>query len=269
MAPARAERLRWLEPPAALRASFGDVRARLEAALASGTSVEVYSVNRRSVYRSEVPGIGAVAVKELRNDSLLRQLWYGRVAAHPAEREYRAGIEFEARGGCTPANLGAALERNALGLSRVLLFTRWLEGNVSLTDWLAARSGPPSPALLATLAAQIVAAARLGLVHRRHSSNNLLVIEERGEPRLYTIDFAHATLEAGLNLPGLACDVARIARWLLIEKIWTREAAERFFEAVAGEVRAEAPPGEDYVARIGRELEAVIRDPSARRVIEP
>jgi hypothetical protein len=38
---------------------------------------------------------------------------------------------------------------------------------------------------------------------------------------------------------------------------------------VAGEVRAEAPPGEDYVARIGRELEAVIRDPSARRVIEP
>ena len=269
MTPARAGDLRWLEPPGALAATSGEVRARLEAAIASGTSIEVYTVKQRSVYRAEVPGLGTVAIKELRNPSLVRQLWYGRVRAHPAEREYRAGIAFEARGGRTPANLGAALERNALGLARVLVFTRWLEGNVSLTDWLAARRDASSPALLATLAAQIVAAARLGLVHRRHSSNNLLVLEERGEPRLYTIDFAHATLEAGLNLPGLACDAARIARWLLIEKIWSRDSAERFFEAVALEVRGETPPGEDFVARMGRELEAVIRDPSARRVIEP
>jgi hypothetical protein len=59
--------------------------------------------------------------------------------------------------------------------------------------------------------------------------------------------------------------VARIARWILREQIWSRASAQAFFEAVAAEVREQTPPGEDFAARIASELEAVIRDPSARR----
>jgi hypothetical protein len=146
----------------------------------------------------------------------------------------------------------------------VLLFTRWLEDAVTLTFWLAQSEGPPDPRLLATLAAQIAASARLGLVHHRHSSNNLLVVMQNGEPLLYTIDFPHATLGAGLDVAGLSVDVARIARWILHEELWSRASVQAFFEAVAAEIRGESPPGEDLVARMGRELEAVIRDPSVR-----
>ncbi len=263
--PVRPDRLRWLASPVALRATFAEVRARIEAAVAQGAGNEVYTVRQRSIYRAEVPELGAVAIKELRTSSLTHQLWFRWIAEHKGEREYRAGSAFEARGGRTPANLGAALERSATGLARVLIFTRWLDGSATLTRWLAARPGPPQTQLYATLASQIVAAARLGLVHRRHSSNNLLVVEEHGEPLLYTIDFAHATLESGLSLPGLACDTARIARWLLREQIWSRVNVLAFFEAVAAEVRDQTPSGVDFVARIEAELEAVIRNPSARR----
>jgi hypothetical protein len=263
--PVRPDRLRWLAPPAALHATFAEVRAQIETAVAQGKGDEVYTVRQRSVYRSDIPGLGAVAIKELRSGSLTRQLWFRWIAEPKGAREYRAGVAFELRGGRTPTSFGAALECNAIGLPRVLLFTRWLEGAVTLTRWLAAQPGPPQPRLHAKLAAQVVAAARLGLVHRRHSSNNLLVLEERGEPVLYTIDFAHATLESGLSLPGLACDAARIARWLLHEKIWTRENAQGFFDAVVAEVRKETPAGEDFAARLSRELEAVTQNPSARR----
>lgn len=263
--PARPERLHWLEPPVPLRETFAGVRARLEAAVARGDGEEFYRESRRKLYRAEVPGIGGIAIKELYNSSLVRQFWFEHVEEHSGVREYRAGVEFEARGGVTLTNLGAARERNAIGLARVLIFTRWLEGAVTLTRWLADRSGPPGPALHASLAAQIAAAARLGLVHRRHSSNNLLVVMQRGEPVLHTIDFPHATFGKGLDLHGLACDVARIARWILHEDIWSRESVHAFFAAVAAEVRAETPAGEDLVATMDRELEAVIRNPSARR----
>jgi hypothetical protein len=264
LTPVRPERLRWLEPPAPLRETFADLRARLENAT-RGAGEAVYTAHRRSVHRAEAPGLGPVAIKELRNPSPVRQLWFGWLAEHPGVREYRVGVAFEARGGRTLVNLGAALERNAIGLARVLLFTRWLDGAVTLTRWLAAQSGPPAPRLLASLAGQLAAAARLGLVHRRHSSNNLLVVMQRGEPVLYTIDFPHASLGPDLDLPGLACDVARIARWILREQIWSRASVQAFFEAVASEVRAQTPAGEDFAARIGGELEAAIRDPSARR----
>ena len=264
LSPVRPERLRWLEPPAPLRETFADLRARLESATRAA-SEEVYTAHRRSVHRAEVPGLGPIAIKELRNSSPARQLWFGWLAEHPGVREYRVGVAFEARGGRTLANLGAALERNRIGLARVLLFTRWLDGAVTLTRWLAAQPGSPEPRLLASLASQLAAAARLGLVHRRHSSNNLLVVMQHGEPVLYTIDFPYASLGPDLDLPGLARDVARIARWLLREQIWSRASVQAFFEAVAAEVRAQTPPGEDFAARIGGELEAVIRDPSARR----
>jgi hypothetical protein len=262
--PARPERLRWLEPAPRLRDAPGDLRARLEQIVARGAASEVYAALRRSVHRAEDPQLGSIAVKELRNPSLPRQLWFGWLAEHPGVREYRTGIEFAARGGRTLTSLGAALERSRIGLARVLLFSRWLHGSVTLTRWLAER-GDPEPRLLAVLAAQIAAAARLGLVHHRHSSNNLLVVMQHGEPVLYTIDFPHATVGAALDSAGLAADVARIARWILHEKLWSRGTVQDFFEAVAAEVKGETPPDEDLAARMARELEAVIRDPSARR----
>ena len=267
LSPARPERLRWLEPPPGLREKPEDLRARLETIATRGATRQVYAAHRRRVYRAEDAELGSIAIKELCNPSLPRQLWFGWFAEHPGIREYRVGVAFAARGGRTLTSLGAAVERSRSGLARVLLFTRWLDGAVTLTNWLAERSQPPEPRLLATLASQIAAAARLGLVHRRHSSNNLLVVMQRGEPVLYTIDFPHATLGAGLDPAGLAVDVARIARWILHEKLWSRAAVQAFFEAVAAEVRDESPPGDDLAARMARELEAVIRDPSARRQV--
>jgi hypothetical protein len=265
LTPARPERLHWLETPPPLREDADDLRARLEAIVARGDTTQVYAAHRRSVYRAEDPALGPIAIKEVRNPSPARQLWYSWFAEHSGVREYRVGLAFAARGGRTLNSLGAALERSPFGLARVLLFTSWLQDAVTLTSWLAERAGPPDPRLLATLAAQIAASARLGLVHHRHSSNNLLVVMQHGEPLLYTIDFPHATLGAGLDTAGLAADAARIARWILHEKLWSRAAVQSFFEAVAAEVRAETPPGDDLAARMSRELEAVIRDPSARR----
>jgi hypothetical protein len=265
LSPARPERLRWLEPPVPVAQLPTDLQPRLEALLAQGGCPEVYAAHRRSVYRTALPGCGEIAIKELRNPWPPRQLWFGWLAEHPGVREYRIGNDFAARGGRTLRALGAALESSPFGLARVFLVTRWLEGAVTLTRWLAERKDPPDTRLLATLAAQITGAARLGLVHHRHSSNNLLVVMERGEPVLYTIDFPHATLGPGLDRSGLALDTARIARWLLRERIWSRESVQGLFEAVAAEV-GEAPPGRaELLARMSAELEAVIRDPGARR----
>jgi hypothetical protein len=265
LSPARPDRLRWLEPAPPLPEAPRDLRARLEQIAARGDAREVYAARRRSVHRAEDPQLGAIAIKELRNPWPPRQVWFGWLAEHPGVREYRVAVAFAERGGRTLTSLGAAVERGPFGLARVLLFTRWLEGAVTLTRWLAERGQPPQPGLLAALASQIAAGARLGLVHQRHSSNNLLVVMQQGEPILYTIDFPHATLGAGLDTAGLAADVARIARWILHEKLWSRAAVQSFFEAVAAEVRAETPPGDDLAACMSRELEAVIRDPSARR----
>jgi hypothetical protein len=264
LSPARRERLRWLEAPAPLREDAGALRARLEEIVARGETTQVYAAHRRRVYRAEDSALGPIAIKEVRNPSPARQLWYGWFAEHSGVREYRVGLAFAERGGRTLTSLGAALERSPFGLARVLLFTSWLQDAVTLTSWLAERAGPPDPRLLATLASQIAASARLGLVHHRHSSNNLLVVMQNGEPVLYTIDFPHASLGAGLDLGGLAVDVARIARWILHEKLWSRASVQAFFEAVAHEVRDETPPGDDLAAIMALELEAVIRDPSAR-----
>ena len=263
--PARPERLCWLEPAARPPGAPDDLRARLARIVARGAASEVYAARRRSVHLAEDPQLGSIAIKELRNPSLPRQLWFGWLAEHPGVHEYRVGTAYAARGGRTLTNLGAALEHSAFGLARVLLFTLWLHGAVTLTRWLADQGSPPPRSLLASLASQIAAGARLGLVHHRHSSNNLLVVMQHGEPVLYTIDFPHATLGDALDTSGLAADVARIARWILHERLWSRETVQDFFEAVAAEVRGETPPGDDLAARMARELEAVIRDPSARR----
>ena len=262
--PARPERLRWLEPAPCLRDAPGDLRARLEQIVARGSASEVYAALRRSLHRAEDPELGSIAIKELRNPSLPRQLWFGWLAEHPGVREYRAGIAFAARGGRTLTSLGAALERSRFGLARVLLFSRWLHGSVTLTRWLA-EQGDPEPRLLAVLAAQIAAAARLGLVHHRHSSNNLLVVMQHGEPVLYTIDFPHATLGAALDSAGLAGDVARIARWILHEQLLVARNVRLLRNGREPRCAEQTPSGDDFARASARELEAVTRNPSARR----
>jgi hypothetical protein len=266
LARAPRERLRWLEPPPRLRDGFAEIRERLEAIVVRGGVVRMYSARRRSVFRADDPVLGRLTIKELYNPSRLRQLWYGWLAEHGAVREYRNAVEFEARGGATPGVLAAALEIGPLGgLERVLLFTRWLDRALTLTAWLAERPGPPPPSLLANLAYQIVAAARLGLVHGRHSSENLLVVTRGGEPVLYTIDFPFAHLGSGLDPAGLARDVARIAHRILQEKAWPRETVLAFFQAVASEACSESGPRAALAAQMARELEAVTQALASRR----
>ena len=154
----------------------------------------------------------------------------------------------------------------AIGLARVLLFTRWLDGAVTLTRWLAAQPGPPEPRLLASLASQLAAAARLGLVHRRHSSNNLLVVMQHGEPAPLHDRFSVREPRARPRLCPASPATWRASR--------AGSCASR-----SGRARACRPSSRRWPPRCAHrrrparisprasasELEAVIRDPSARR----
>ena len=180
-------------------------------------------------------------------------------------REYRAGTAFAARGGRTPANLGAALERSRLGFARVLIFTRWMHGSATLTRWLADQPVRRRGSLLAvarvadrrraTARADPPAAQLEQPAGGRNSTASRV---------LYTIDFPHATL--GMASPSRSRrDVARIARWILREQLWSRENLQDFFEAVAAEVRGTRRRPATTPVACPVELEAVIRNPSARR----
>jgi hypothetical protein len=231
--PADPERLAWLRPEGVPAAEFAAARERLAAWLARGGATPVYEAKRRALYRVDDPVLGPVAVKEIRSGGLARELYFRRFAAHPALRELRAGAGFAARGGATPPWLAAALERDALRLRRVLLCLRWVDGTRSLGAFLSGLGREPDAALLGTIADRLLAAARLGLVHGRHSGDNLLVTGRAGGLEIWVIDFAHAELGPGFDAEGFARDAGRIAAGLVILGHASAATAARLLDAAA------------------------------------
>lgn len=213
---------------------FAPLRERLAGLLTRPLTDPIYSAKRRSIYLAEDPVLGRVAIKEMRNEGALRKIWFRHVRFRHALREFRVGSAFEARGGRTPGFFGAALELNPLAMRRVVLFIRWLDGVETLTDYLRRHSAELSDELFDRIAESLVAAAHLGLVHGRHSSENVLVDSAGEGPAFYTIDFAYSRLTSEFDDAGFVRDVARIAQWLCYETVVSNAALERFFERVAG-----------------------------------
>ena len=231
--PADPERLVWLRPEGVSAAEFAAARERLAAWLARGGQDPVYEAKRRALYRVEDPALGALAVKEVRSGGVARELGFRRFGEHPALRELRAGAGFAARGGATPAWLAAALERDALRLRRVLLCMRWIDGTQSLGAFLRGLGGEPDDARLGRIVGALLEAARLGLVHGRHSGDNLLVRERAGRLEVLVLDFAHARLGSGFDSEGFARDAGRIAAGLVILGHASAATAARLLDAAA------------------------------------
>ena len=264
MAPAAPEHLVWLAPEGSDREAFARLRQQLLDLLVSPAGEEVYTAKRRTIYRSSSAPLGSVGIKEMRNPGCLRRLWHRHLREHRGLREFRVGSRFRARGGHTPELLACALEQWPLSLRRVFVFVRWRDGARTLREQLAGRGVDPGPELLCALAAELVAAARLGLVHGRHSGDNLLVVEGPGGPAFETIDFAYSRLADGFDERGFVADVVRIAATLVLTAACSRQAASELLDAVA---RAGWSPPQAPRARahLDRELERFLARIPPRR----
>ncbi len=252
MPPAKVSQLEWLAPEHLAPAAFAARRPRLDALVRTGGWPEVYAAKRRRILRAEDPVLGAVGIKEISNSGWLRRLWFRHFAEHRALREFRVGAAFAARGGRTPGFLGAALDRNAVGLARVLLVLPWIDDAETLTAHLKRR--PADDATFDALAASLVDAARLGLVHGRHSSENILVVPKDGGVEFQVIDFAYARLGDRFDAPGFSGDVVRIALYLVLTEACSRKRAEEFLVRAAAVAWQDADGAARWRERMDRDL---------------
>jgi hypothetical protein len=259
LAPARPERLVWHAPSAGPGAAFDEVRRRLERLLTRPAGCCVYEAKRRAIWRMEDDALGPVGVKEVRSEGLLRSVWFRFGAEHPALREFRVGAAFQARGGETPPLLGAAVDGGPLSVDRVVIFVRWFDGATELTEHLRASGGRPDRTLLVRVAERLVADARLGLVHGRHGTSNLLLLPAAGGDRaIEAIDFAYSRLGDRFDPDGYARDAARVAVQMVRLGGVARETAREFIEIAARTAHADASDAEEcrraIASRVDRRL---------------
>lgn len=251
MRPPQIAKLKWLRPRNTSAADFAPIRQELERALAERQTNEVYSVNTRSIYQLDDPTLGPIAIKELRFETLPKRWRAAYLRRHRVLCEFNAHACFAARGGTTPRLYGGALEFRRGGIDRVFIVLEWLHGAVTLSEAMRGWSEQEYEHKLARLAQALADAAARGLVHGRHSSENILV----GDPlKFYVIDFSHAQLFEHLQAEAFMRDVGRIGARLIIESACTREVTTQLFEAVANAV----PAGQVSPGPMHDELEYVL-----------
>jgi len=234
MVPAQPDRLVWLSPQAGAAGLFDERRQALEDIACSALHTPFYSAKRRHIYRVQHPELGPLGVKEIRNPSRLRQLWFRHFREHRGIREFRVGSQFEARGGETPSLLGAALEQGPLTLSRIFIFMNWQDSALTLSRHLAGTTEAMRPAVLDAVAESLTAAARLGLVHGRHSCENILAVKQRdGTVSYQAIDFAYSRMSPDFDADGFASDASRVAFRLIVEDAANLDLSRALLSAVA------------------------------------
>ena len=115
-------------------------------------------------------------------------------------------------------------------ISRVVIFMDWIPNAHTLTE--VVRNWPRAQFVerLPAVAEFLVSCANRGLVHGRHSSENILVSDERG---YQLIDFSHAQIYSKFNARGFIHDAARIGSRLLGEGAASRAAVNSLFEEIA------------------------------------
>ncbi len=201
-----------------------DVFLRELAALNLDDACEIYRIRHRSVFKTSLPPLGEVAVKEVRHLRLKQRFKLRRGGRSKAEQEFRNAQALFRKGLRTPIPYAIGLDRDWLGLHRVLQIYEWLPAAESLTECVHRGDCPWDE-----VSDFLWSCARAGLVHRGHSSENLM----RCEGQWYVIDLADASVtDAGYQREGFARDVARIARKLLREKALCESGVEAFIQAV-------------------------------------
>ena len=215
-------------------------------------------MNDRTIYRLDDAVLGPLAVKELRYPRLLDRARATTVRRHRVLCEFHAAAAFARRGGRTPAMQAAMLEHERGLLTRVLIVMTWIESAVTLTDAFHAWPAADRDARVGALARHLADSAAAGLVHGRHSSENILVDDEG---TFYTIDFSHAQLFPGYRERGFMQDVARIGARLVLERACSREAARALFAATI----AAAPTATLTVSDIDAECERVLTESKRRQ----
>ena len=265
MQPAQPTRLRWLAPRRAPAAAFAALRPSLDRLLALAHDDEVYTVNTRSIYRYTDPDLGPVAIKEIRFENQIQRCRAATVRRHRTLCEFRVASGFEARGGKTPKLFGGALELSRFGWSRHFIVSRWLDGAHTLSQAFKHWGDPPPDTLLERLAVELVSAARIGLVHGRHSSENILVTDLNGTAEFSVIDFSHAQLRKQFAATGFARDVARIGSRLIHERACDQATVMALFDVVA---RTAWPEPARWRQAIEREFAHILKISKQRQRLE-
>ncbi len=234
--------LTWVDLPECGNMVEHGGRQELERVLCSGMLEQVYTIGRRSVYKSTLNDGRQIAIKEVCYKGLGRQFKMRHFREPKVLHEFRSGCEYLAKGGKTPCFLGMALEQNALLLKRGFIFLEWLNNAVTLTEYLRDRGGDETEAFWKDLAASLVVSAGTGLVHGGHSPENVMVVSGEDDPvmRFQVIDFADSYLHAEFNAAGFAKDVSRIGARMVMEGACNREQSERFLDAVVSAAWSDA-----------------------------
>ncbi len=185
---------------------------------------EIYRVSHRSVFKTSLPPLGEVAVKEVRHLRAKQRFKLREGGQSKAEREFHNTQAAFQKGIRTPVPYALGLDRSWLGMKRVYQIYEWLPNADTLTDRIFRGERP-----WRELSDFLWSCAQAGLVHGGHSSENLL----RCEGQWYVIDLADARLEDRYERTGFVRDVARIARKLIrLKALKEREVAPMIEEIV-------------------------------------
>lgn len=259
MRPPETGSLKWLRPTGSNADDFAASRPLFEQWLGRSPGNAVYSVNTRSIYRLDDDTTGPVAIKELRFESASGRLRATTIRRHRVLCEFRAQGAFRARGGNTPQLFGAALEFSRGLITRVFILMSWIEDARTMSIDVRDLNDDERDPAFERYAHFLVRSAQRGLVHGRHSSENILV--SGGARDFYVIDFSHAQLYRTYHAPGFARDVARIGARLVIEESCSTDTVWSLFSHV---IRA-APRASVSEAAIREEFDHVLNDSKKRQ----
>jgi serine/threonine-protein kinase RIO1 len=212
---------------------------------------EVYRIKHRSVFKTSLPPLGQVAVKEVRHRRLKQRYQYRQSGRSKAEREFTLAQQVYHKGLPTPIPCALGRDHDWLGLRRVIQIYEWLPAAETLTQCVRRGESPWEP-----VSALLWSCAQAGLVHGGHSSENLL----RCEGKWYVIDLAEARLESAYEREGFARDVARICRKLIREQALAETEITPFVDAV---VQRSGDP--TLREEIPRAMQALLDQAHARR----
>jgi len=236
----------WSQAPHLTDDTFAAMRMALVKALAEQPAEEVYRLEHRSVYRLDVPGVGPVAVKEVRHLRWLQRMklryWREAKAVH----EFHVHATFSQAGGRAPELLAMAQQQTLAGLPRVFLFMRWIEEARTLQKVLDDAGGELAPDQWQQVAEVVVDGARRGLVHGGHSPENILVVGPGGWRDLYLIDFAESTMYPSFQEAGFIADVQRICRRMLANE----EQKRLFVAAVSKQAWPDQQAATEHIRQI-------------------
>jgi tRNA A-37 threonylcarbamoyl transferase component Bud32 len=173
---------------------------------------EVYHVDHRRVFRLAPSPVGPMAVKQVRHLRAAQRFKMRYWKESKGVREYRVMAKFLKRGGRAPRLYAMAEHRSPIALHQVLIFMQWLDESRTLYDLI--REDSTDDAMWKSVASTLVDSAKKGLAHGGHSSENIMIRQENGQPTAYIIDFAESQLAPSgeIDMDGFVRDLRRIVR---------------------------------------------------------